>query len=284
MRVAVTGAGGGLGRAFRERGAAGHEVVGFSHADLPVEDRDLVEERLVAARPEVVLHLAAMTSVDRCEEDPVAAFAINVEGTANVARTAERCGAVLVLLSTDYVFDGEKDEPFDEWDQPNPLSEYGASKLRAEEVARHALPEDSLVVVRTSWVFGAEGEFVRRSVARLAEGEEIGGIVDQIGTPTYVRHLGDRLLPVVEAGIRGVVHLAGPEPATWYDVLVRARDLGALPGSVVEQKADELGRPAPRPRNSALRSVILPGTPVSPMPPLDEALGEVVGEVAGGRG
>jgi dTDP-4-dehydrorhamnose reductase len=126
MRVAVTGAGGGLGRAFRERGAAGHEVVGFTHADLPVEQGKLVEEHLAAAQPDVILHLAAMTSVDRCEEDPDAAFAVNVQGAENVARAAERCGAVLVLLSTDYVFDGEKDEPFDEWDQPNPLSEYGA--------------------------------------------------------------------------------------------------------------------------------------------------------------
>jgi dTDP-4-dehydrorhamnose reductase len=284
MRVAVTGAGGGLGRAFRERGAAGHEVVGFRHVDLQVEDADLVEQRLVPIRPDVVLHLASMTSVDECEEDPDAARTVNVEGTANVARAAERCGAVLVLLSTDYVFDGEKDAPYDERDEPNPLSVYGLTKLHAEEAARNALPVERLVVIRTSWVFGTEGEFVRRSVERLAAGAEIGGIVDQTGTPTYVRHLGERLVPVVESGLRGVVHLAGPEPTTWYDVLGRARDLGSLPGSVVEQKADELGRPAPRPRSSALRSVILPGTRVPPMPPLHEALRDLVGEVTGGRG
>jgi dTDP-4-dehydrorhamnose reductase len=284
VRVAVTGAGGGLGRAFLERGAGGHEVIPFTHRELPVEDAGAVDQEIVSARPDVVLHLAALTSVDRCEQDPDTALAVNVRGTANVARATKRSGATLVLLSTDYVFDGEKDEPYDERDEPNPLSVYGTSKLRAEEAARDVLPEEQLVVIRTSWVFGAEGEFVRRSVARLADGEEIGGIVDQIGTPTYVRHLAERLLPVVDSGGRGVVHLAGPEPTSWFDVLSRARDLGGLPGSVAEQKADELGRPAPRPRNSALRSVTLPGTAVPPMPPLDEALRELVEEVAGGRG
>jgi dTDP-4-dehydrorhamnose reductase len=284
MRVAVTGAGGGLGRAFLERAGMDHDLVRFTHADMPVEDERAVEEALGKARPEAVVHLAAMTSVDGCEADPGGAFAVNVEGTANVSRAAAREGATLILLSTDYVFDGEKGEPYDEGDTPRPVNVYGVSKLRAEETARELMPEDRLAIVRTSWVFGAEGEFVRRSVGRLAAGEEIGGIVDQVGTPTYVRHLAERLVPVIEAGLRGVVHLAGPEPATWHDVLVRARHLGGLPGEVIEQKADELGRSAPRPRNSALRSVVLPGTTVPPMPPLDEALRKLVWEVTRGRG
>jgi dTDP-4-dehydrorhamnose reductase len=235
------------------------------------------------ARPEAVMHLAAMTSVDDCETDPEGAFAVNVEGSVNVARAAARTGAIMVLLSTDYVFDGEKGEPYDEGDRPGPVNVYGISKLRAEEAARELMPVDRLVIVRTSWVFGAEGEFVRRSVATLAAGEEIGGIVDQVGTPTYVRHLAERLVPVLEAGLRGVVHLAGPEPTTWFDVLNRAREAGDLPGRVSEQKADELDRPAPRPRNSALASSVLPGTAVPSMPPLEEALGELVGEVVRGR-
>ena len=283
MRIAVTGAGGGLGRAFLGTGAGAHEVTPFAHADLPVEDGPAVEERLREARPDLVLHLAARTSVDRCEEEPDRAFDVNVQGTENVARVAATLRAILIVLSTDYVFDGEKDGPYHERDRPNPLSVYGVTKLRAEEAARREVLEDRLVIARTSWVFGAAGEFVRRSVHRLAAGEEVGGIVDQIGTPTYVRHLAERLVPAVEAGLRGVVHLAGPEPATWFEVLSRARELGGLPGRVVEQKADELGRTAPRPRNSALVSTVLPGTSVTPMPPLDDALRELVGEEAGGR-
>jgi dTDP-4-dehydrorhamnose reductase len=283
MRIAVTGAGGGLGRAFLEWGGKVHDLVAFTHAEMPVEEERSVEEGLGKARPEAVMHLAAMTSVDDCETDPEGAFAVNVEGSVNVARAAARTGAIMVLLSTDYVFDGEKGEPYDEGDRPGPVNVYGISKLRAEEAARELMPVDRLVIVRTSWVFGAEGEFVRRSVATLAAGEEIGGIVDQVGTPTYVRHLAERLVPVLEAGLRGVVHLAGPEPTTWFDVLNRAREAGDLPGRVSEQKADELDRPAPRPRNSALASSVLPGTAVPSMPPLEEALGELVGEVVRGR-
>jgi dTDP-4-dehydrorhamnose reductase len=282
MRIAVTGAGGGLGRAFLEYGGK-YNPVPFTHAEMPVEDDRVVGERLGEARPDAVVHLAAMTSVDGCEANPDGAFAVNVRGTANVARAAARADATLILLSTDYVFDGEKGQPYDERDRPRPLNVYGISKLRAEEAARELMSEDRLAIVRTSWVFGAEGEFVRRSLGRLAAGEEIGGIVDRVGTPTYVRHLAQRLVSLIEAGLRGVVHLAGPEPTTWFEVLSRVREMGDLPGRVSEQKADELGRPAPRPRNSALVSGILPGTSVAPMPPLDEALGELVREVAGVR-
>ena len=277
MRIAVTGAGGGLGRAFLARGAAGHEVSPFTHRELPVEDAPTVMERLGPVEPDVVLHLAAMTSVDDCERDPQAAFRANVRGTLNVAEAAAAADALLVVLSTDYVFDGEKEEPYDEGDEPNPVNAYGGSKLRAERAAGEIGVD--LLVVRTSWVFGAPGEFVRRSMERLAGGGEVGGIVDQTGTPTYVGHLGERLVPLIESGVRGVVHLAGPEPATWFDVLTRAKELGDLPGEVVEQKADELGRLAPRPRNSALTSAVLPDTDVRPMPPLDDGLREVLADV-----
>jgi dTDP-4-dehydrorhamnose reductase len=277
VRIAVTGAGGGLGTAFLERGTFGHDVIPFTHADLPVEQTEAVQRALKEARPDVVLHLAAMTSVDGCQVSPAGARMVNVEGTVSVARASQEAGAVLVSLSTDYVFDGEKEGPYDEEDEPKPLNVYGWSKLRAERAVGAVGGE--WIVVRTSWVFGAEGEFVRRSVERLAAGHEVRAIVDQVGTPTYVGHLAERLVPVIESGLRGVVHLAGSEPATWFEVLARAKSLGGFPGEVVQQKADELDRPAPRPKNSALTSVVLEGTGVPPMPPLDEGIGEVLAGV-----
>jgi dTDP-4-dehydrorhamnose reductase len=277
VRIAVTGAGGGLGTAFLERGTLGHDVVPFTHAELPVEQADAVLRAVKDVRPDAVLHLAAMTSVDGCQRNPAAARMVNVEGTVTVARAAREVGAVLVALSTDYVFDGEKEEPYDEEDEPGPVNVYGWSKLRAERAVRSV--GGDWIILRTSWVFGGEGEFVRRSVERLAGGNEAAAIVDQVGTPTYVGHLAERLVPVIESGHRGVVHLAGPEPSTWFDVLARARSLGGLPGDVVEQKADELDRPARRPRNSALTSVVLPGTDVPSMPPLDEGIREVLASV-----
>jgi dTDP-4-dehydrorhamnose reductase len=277
MRIVVTGAGGGLGRAFLASPSAGHEVFGFARADLDVRDHDQVIRTLVPLEPDVVLHLAAMTSVDGCEAEPRQAAETNVLGSFNVAAAARRSGARLVALSTDYVFDGEKGAPYDERDGPNPLSLYGWTKLAGERAAEAVSPD--LLVVRTAWVFGSGKDFLSRAVRSLRAGEEVGGIVDQMGSPTHVVHLAERLLPLVESDVWGVVHLAGPEATTWHDVLVRAKGAAGLTGEVVEQKADEVGRPAPRPANSALTSVVLPGTGVPPMPPLDEAIGRVLADV-----
>lgn len=274
MRVVVTGAGGGVGRAVAEVAPARHEVIPLAHAELPVEDRHLVMQRLVPLEPEVVLHCAALTSVDGCEGDPRAAFRVNALGTANVALAAREAGALLVALSTDYVFDGRKGEPYHEFDEPAPLSVYGRSKLAGEAEARTLAPEH--LVVRTSWVFGSGRDFLSRSLERLAAGEAVGAVVDQVSTPTYVRHLAERLLALAVTGRRGLVHLAGPEPASWFEVLERARALGGLPGEVLERKEGDLGRPAPRPPYSALTSVVLDGTDVPPMPPLAAALEEVL--------
>jgi dTDP-4-dehydrorhamnose reductase len=136
-------------------------------------------------------------------------------------------------------------------------------------------------VVRTAWVFGAGDDFFSKAVTSLASGEEVGGIADQVGSPTFVDHLAERLLPLVDSGIRGVVHLGGPEAITWYDTLLRAKRLGDLPGDVVAKKADELARPAPRPTNSAIASIVLPGQGIPPMPPLDDGLREVIRRVTG---
>jgi dTDP-4-dehydrorhamnose reductase len=277
MRIAVTGAGGGLGRAFLASVPSGHEVHGLARADLDVRDHDEVARTLVPLEPDVILHLAAMTSVDGCQAEPGRASETNVLGSFNVAAAARRSGARLVTLSTDYVFDGEKGAPYDERDRPNPLSVYGWTKLAGERAAEAVAPD--LLVVRTAWVFGSGKDFLSRAVRGLRAGEEVGGIVDQVGSPTHVVHLAERLLPLIESDVRGIVHLAGPEATTWHDVLVRAKRAGGLAGDVPEQKADEVGRPAPRPANSSLTSVVLSGTRVPAMPPLDEAIERVLSDV-----
>lgn len=273
MRIAVTGAGGGVGTALRAHAGA-HDVVWLTREDLPVEDPSAVE-RLAAVRPEVILHLAAMTSVDGCELDPDAAFRVNALGTAHAALAARRTGALLVALSSDFVFDGLKGEPYHEFDRPAPLSVYGASKLAGEREARALAPEH--LIVRTSWVFGSGRDFVSAAIRALEVGEDAGGVTDLVGSPTSVSHLAERLLPLAASGVRGVVHLAGPEPTTIFDLLTRARDLGGLPGEPVEQKSGDLGRPASRPRDSSLTSLVLEGTGVPPLPPLDHALRELLG-------
>jgi dTDP-4-dehydrorhamnose reductase len=281
MRVAVTGAGGGLGRALAATAGDDHELIAFTHEQLPVDDLQAALDRLVSVKPEVIIHAAAMTSVDGCEQDPRGAFLANALGTRNVAQASARAGAVLVYISTDYVFDGEKGEPYHEFDATNPISVYGASKLAGEWEARMLAPDH--LVVRTSWVFGGGEDFLSGALARLAAGESVPAIVDLVGTPTFVRHLADRLIPLVGSGQRGVVHLGGPEVTTWHDLLVRAVDLGRLSGEVSEQKSNELERPARRPANSALASLVLPIPSVPPMPPLERAVTELM-ETIRGRG
>jgi dTDP-4-dehydrorhamnose reductase len=277
MRIAVTGAGGGLGRAFLAVVPERHEVHGFTRQQLDVRSFDAVRDALDQLAPDVILHLAALTSVDRCEEEPQRAAETNVLGSFNVAAAARRTGAVLVLLSTDYVFDGQKGASYEEGDRPNPLSLYGWTKLAGERAAQSFGPD--LVIVRTAWVFGSGDDFLTSALRGLRRGQEIRGIADQVGSPTEVGALAERLLTVAASGLRGVVHLAGPEPITWHEVLVRAKQLGDLPGTVLAQKADELGRPAARPSHSALTSVVLPGTDVPPMPSLEESIRKVLADV-----
>lgn len=273
----MTGAGGGLGRAFIAAAGDQHEIHALAHKDLDVRDFDAVAGALVPLEPDVVFHFAAMTAVDACEEDPQRAAETNVLGSFNVAAAARRSGSLLVAISTDYVFDGEKGEPYDERDRPNPLSVYAWTKYAGERAAEAVAP--NLLIVRTAWIYGAGNDFVSRSVRRLAAGAEIGAIVDQVGSPTNVSHLADALLPLAASDLRGVVHLAGSEAVTWHDVLRRAKELGGLPGEVIGKKADELGRPAPRPANSALVSVVLEGAGIPRMPPLDQGIEKVLSDV-----
>jgi len=275
VRIAVTGAGGGLGRAFLARAGREHDVVPFTHVELPIDDQRAVEQRIREARPDLILNLAAMTSVDACELDPVAAFRANALGARHVAMAASWARALVVHVSTDYVFDGAKGEPYHEFDEPAPISAYGRSKLAGErEVATHA---GEHLIVRTSWVFGGGKDFLTSALGRLREGETVPAITDLTSTPTYVGHLADRVLPAAEAGLRGVVHLGGPEPSSWFDLLSRTASRLSLRGEVVAQKSDELGRPAPRPVYSALTSLVVPGSGLEPMPPLDEAIDEILG-------
>ena len=270
MRLLVTGAGGGLGRAFLAQVPEHHEVHAFAHAALDVGDHDAVMRTIPLAEPDAVLHLAAFTSVDGCETDPSRAARDNALGTQHVALAARACGAILLHVSTDYVFDGTKGAPYDELDDPSPLSVYGRSKLAAEGFVRDLIAEH--VIVRTGYVFGAGDDYASRAIAGLRRGETVGGIHDQVGSPTFVHHLASRLVPLVLARRFGTYHVAGPEPASWFDVLSRARAIGDLPGRVEPQEAAALGRPAPRPANSSLASVYLAHVGIEPLPGIDEAL------------
>jgi dTDP-4-dehydrorhamnose reductase len=240
-RLLVTGAGGQLGRALVDV-FAGDEVIALRH-----EDWDVAQPAPRLPRLELVLHAAAWTDVDGAEDDPQAAAAVNVGGVQHAASL----GAPLVVWSSDYVFDGRKREPYVESDGPNPRSAYGRSKLHGEAAAG----EDAWIV-RSSWLFGATGHnFVRTMLKLGAERDEVAVVDDQRGCPTYVGHLAAAVRELVDADLpRGVWHLAADGDCTWAELAEAVFVAAEIDCAVRRISSEELGRPAPRPAYSVLRS------------------------------
>jgi dTDP-4-dehydrorhamnose reductase len=235
----ITGAGGQLGRALVEE-LAGEDVVALTHADW-----DVSLPPPPGLAPDVVLHAAAWTDVDGAESDPQGAAAVNVGGTANVAAL----GAPLVYYSTDYVFDGSKREPYVESDGPSPQSAYGRSKLHGEAAAG-----ERAWIVRSSWLFGPTGHNFVRTMLRLgAERDEVAVVDDQRASPTYVGHLAAATRHVLELP-HGTYHVAAGGDATWAELAEAVFEEAGLGTRVRRITTAELGRPAPRPAYSVLRS------------------------------
>lgn len=209
--VLVTGANGQVGRSLRAILPDGRYL---AHRDLDVTDAASVTDALVGA--DVVVHLAALTAVDRCEQDPEFAREVNSRGTQNVVEAAATQSARVIYLSTDYVFDGTR-EVYTEEDEPSPLNRYGESKLEGE---RHVLSlGDRGLVVRTSWVIGDGRNFVRTVLGRAGAGEKLQVVDDQVGRPTFCRPLADALVHLIHSPRSGILHVAGDgEPCTWADL------------------------------------------------------------------
>jgi dTDP-4-dehydrorhamnose reductase len=248
--VLVTGAGGQLGRALLETFGE-DDVIGLRH-----EDWDVSLPAPPLPSVDLVLHAAAWTDVDGAETDPQRAAAVNVGGVANAAAL----GAPLVVFSTDYVFDGRKRDPYVESDGPNPLSAYGRSKLHGEAAAG-----ENAWIVRSSWLFGPTGHnFVRTMLRLAATGNEVAVVHDQRGSPTYVGHLAAATSELVRNDRpKGVWHLAADGECTWAELAEATFAEAGVDCRVRRITTAELGRPAPRPVYSVLRSE-RPGAPRLP--------------------
>ena len=241
-RLLLTGAGGQLGAALLEE-FADREVLA---ADRAVWDVAMPAPPLVTDRHyDAVLHAAAWTDVDGAEDDPQGAAAVNVGGTQHAAEL----GAPLVYYSTDYVFDGTKRSPYVESDAPAPRSAYGRTKLLGEAAAG-----EQAWIVRASWLFGWTGRnFVRTMLALAAERDEVAVVDDQRGCPTYVGHLAAATRELLELPF-GVYHVAPDGDCTWADFAEAIFAEAGLACRVRRIATAELGRPAPRPAYSVLRS------------------------------
>jgi dTDP-4-dehydrorhamnose reductase len=190
------------------------EAVGCTRDTLDVTDRDAVVRTVNDIRPDVVVHLAAYTAVDRAEGDSDACFAVNEQGTLNMSLAAHEVGAHLITISTDYVFDGKKGEAYVEYDEAHPLNVYGASKFEGEQ---RCASDDT--IVRTSWVMGVRGKSVIHVIAeRALSGDTVRFVDDQTGTVTLASDLARSLVTLVRERPGGVWHVANPGATTWFDI------------------------------------------------------------------
>jgi dTDP-4-dehydrorhamnose reductase len=254
MKVLVTGAGGMLGRDMVLAAAnAGHDVIGFGHTELDVTDAGVVEERLQAERPDVVINCAAWTDVDGAEGAEEAAMAANAAGAGHIAAAAAAVGASVVYISSDYVFDGTKGAPYVETDQPAPLSVYGRTKLAGEEAT--AAANNRHFIVRSSWLFGTAGRnFVETMLQLATDHGEVLVVRDQVGSPTYTWHLAHGVVRLIEGVEFGIHHMAAAGSCSWYEFAREIFDQAKIECKVLSATTEMLGRPAPRPAYSVLAS------------------------------
>ena len=270
----MTGAGGQLGRAVVDAARArGLDPIGLTHAELDVQDADASRRVIARSAPVLVVHCGAWTDVDGCERDPQRATAVNGHGTAHVADACRANSAGLVYVSTDFVFDGSASEPYAVDAPPNPISEYGASKLLGERaVLRDGEP--GFAVVRTSWVFGPGGRnFPAAILGRARQGEPLRVVDDQHGSPTFTLDLAEALLDLgLSTNPTGIYHAANSGACSWHAFAQALVGAAGLELEVDRMSSADLDRPAARPAFSVLDCSRLAELRGRPMPDYHDAI------------
>ncbi len=264
MRIIVIGAKGQVGWELTRRAPLlGHEVLAWDVAELDITDAAAVDRELAASGANVVINAAAYTAVDRAEQEPELALAVNRDGPAHLAAACNRLNIPLLHISTDYVYDGRKPGPYVEDDPVAPLGVYGRSKAEGDEAVRRLLPRH--LILRVSWVFGIHGHNFVKTILRLArEREELRVVADQYGCPTYAGDIADTLLELARRtaeidanGAWGTYHYCGEPATTWHGFasaiveMARAREPLAT-RSVIAIATADYPLPSPRPVNSVL--------------------------------
>lgn len=266
MKVLVTGASGQLGfdvcRELRQRGI---EHRGLSSKELDIRDGAAVQRMLEEYRPDAVIHCAAYTQVDRAEEEPEQCFAVNALGTRNIARACAAVGAKLLYISTDYVFPGTGERPYEPEDETGPLGIYGKSKLEGEHAVRELL--DRFFIVRISWAFGINGGNFIRTMLRLSETVDTVRVVDdQVGSPTDTADLAPLLCDMIQTEKYGIYHATNAGFCSWAELAEAVFAAAGRQTKVQRVTTAEYGAKAPRPHNSRLSKTKLPERGFCPLP------------------
>ncbi|MBB4640097.1 dTDP-4-dehydrorhamnose reductase [Rhizorhapis suberifaciens] len=263
MRIAVTGSRGQVVQSLMERArVAGDQIISLGRPLLDLTDPAPILPALERSQPDIIVSAAAYTAVDRAEADVEAAYAVNAMGAGAVAQAAGALEVPLIHLSTDYVFNGRKVEPFSEEDSPDPLGVYGASKLAGEHAVQAACANS--IILRTAWVYSPFGNNFLKTMLRLAgEREEIGVVADQRGNPTSALDIADGIFALAERlvsdsrpELRGIFHMTGSGEASWADFAVAIFEASEKRGGPCARvrpiTTAEYPTPAPRPINSRL--------------------------------
>jgi len=285
-RVLVTGACGMLGRAFMRQLSEMYAVTGLDLRKdndalaVDITDKKNIIREIKKIKPNIVIHTAAYTNVDGCEENNKEAFNINVAGTQNVALGCNGVNSLLVYISTDFVFDGEKSTPYTEKDAPNPINAYGKSKLEGERCIREIL--NKFLIVRSSWIFGKYGaNFVDAILQKAGKEKEIKVVADQVGSPTYAEDLAGAIIKLMECIINkptgGVYHIANSGSTSWDNYAREILSYSDISDVKIDSiTANELARPAKRPKMSMLDNSLYQATTGNGMRNYREALKEYI--------
>lgn len=256
MRILITGSKGMLGRELMEFLRPTYDVFGLDLPEFDLTKEEVACKAISSFLPNIVIHAAAYTDVDRSESEPEKAYEVNVVATRNVAKASSEVGAKIFYISTDYVFDGKKTSPYVETDVPAPLGVYAKTKYEGEMALMDACGGLGYVIIRTSWLFGPYGKNFVKTIIELAKKQDKLRVVnDQIGSPTYTLDLAQAIEKLFEMTFRGVIHICNSGECSWWRFTKEILKYVGLEHVEVEPiTTEELSRPAPRPKYSVLSS------------------------------
>ncbi|MBE2940080.1 dTDP-4-dehydrorhamnose reductase [Anoxybacillus flavithermus] len=252
MKIVVTGANGQLGQELvRQLQQTNFELYPFTKSDLDITNENIVNEVITKIKPDIIINAAAYTKVDQAEIEEETAYLVNAFGQRNLAVAAEKVGAKICYISTDYVFDGNSTVPYREYDQTNPLGVYGKSKLVGEELTKSLCSR--YFIVRTAWVYGEFGQNFVKTMLKLAkEKEELGVVNDQIGSPTYTVDLARFVIELVQTEKFGIYHTTNDGFCSWYEFAKAVFEESNIDVKLYPITTEQFPRPAARPKYSVL--------------------------------
>ena len=269
MRILVTGSKGQFGKELLKI-YSDENIIGVDIDEMDVTDAEQTINFITEFNPDIVIHTAAMTDVDGCEENKETAFKVNTLGTRNVALACQKANSEMLYVSTDFVFDGDKNENYNEFDKPSPLSIYGKSKFEGEKLVKELL--NKFYIVRTAWLYGDGHNFVKTMLSLAENNDSLNIVCDQQGTPTYARDLAIAISKIVDSGLYGTYHASNNGSCSWYDFSNKIFEIKGIDIEVNPTTAKEFSSPAERPAYSVMDNFALESQDIYQMRRWEEAL------------